>query len=770
MLEGVEDIGAAEEKLMNEFQLDRLDNDPVCRRLESARTEADGIFDVGRTVHDMAIWFQKAVLEHGNATVPGRHSVAELLAHQAFAVAAPGEVSTGASDPGLDERLVKAVTALLRDEPHEWRDVAAILYGKAIALVLAREFEKRGEVVEPLMTNLWSLGGHNHLAHTELMASLAQELRTHPRACEAYLPWLEKCVTRINGCPSEGAVTSEREAFDHFVCEWRQHPTLSRLWRDTVSDYFSVSFKNLDMMVPILMANPVGTLSILDKFRFPQPLEKILQHRSICYNHGLLEELLNSAPSCIREEDDGEWNGSLLAVLLLKTIDERCRHLWHVQWSDGAIDGDDVVNAALSSWIADLAGIVMSRKDGVFLGTQWFLLKMMDERLDRGRQGPDVLAQVSMIEWIGDGLAKVGLVGSKVAGYLNSRGGMDHDKASELPSSSSGDDRSPHLSALVIMAMIDCMIGNDQADVPDILEQLDILLVSRDRGFEEEAHLDAGITGFPACCMGYLLANEGDPAKRWKQSWRLLAEQRRAVQHWRQTKDSQGLAPSLFLISLGIAALDWLCSEMDTRRADPGALWRVVFDAARECWLTIRVTHLSERVENDIRRLFARHSLVFDSSNAKESPEQISPYSEVLANDLNALGGDDVLVAACCELLYRNRIAPSVLHHALQHNGGRGYALLHQFEQWQEVERDARKNTELAAAVVEMQKATLSALVEAAAHGETRRGKPRAVIPGIGEWDRLRDVPSFGRLLLTAPLEDADLPPRDAAPMRDIAL
>ena len=71
-------------------------------------------------------------------------------------------------------------------------------------------------------------------------------------------------------------------------------------------------------------------------------------------------------------------------------------------------------------------------------------------------------------------------------------------------------------------------------------------------------------------------------------------------------------------------------------------------------------------------------------------------------------------------------------------------------------------------------KATLSALVEAAAHGETavitRRGKPRAVILGIEEWDRLRAVPSFGRLLLSAPLEDADLPPRDAAPMRDAAL
>ena len=71
-------------------------------------------------------------------------------------------------------------------------------------------------------------------------------------------------------------------------------------------------------------------------------------------------------------------------------------------------------------------------------------------------------------------------------------------------------------------------------------------------------------------------------------------------------------------------------------------------------------------------------------------------------------------------------------------------------------------------------KATLSALVEEAAHGETsvitRHGKPRAVIVGVDEWNRLRDVPSFGRLLVAAPLEEGDLPPHDMSPSRDIAL
>ena len=52
----------------------------------------------------------------------------------------------------------------------------------------------------------------------------------------------------------------------------------------------------------------------------------------------------------------------------------------------------------------------------------------------------------------------------------------------------------------------------------------------------------------------------------------------------------------------------------------------------------------------------------------------------------------------------------------------------------------------------------------------TRHGKPRAVIVGVDEWNRLRDVPSFGRLLVAAPLEEGDLPPRDMSPSRDAAL
>ena len=55
-------------------------------------------------------------------------------------------------------------------------------------------------------------------------------------------------------------------------------------------------------------------------------------------------------------------------------------------------------------------------------------------------------------------------------------------------------------------------------------------------------------------------------------------------------------------------------------------------------------------------------------------------------------------------------------------------------------------------------KVKLSALVEEAAHGETavitRHGKPRAVILGVDEWNRLRHVRVPGRLLQKYTLRD----------------
>ncbi len=68
-------------------------------------------------------------------------------------------------------------------------------------------------------------------------------------------------------------------------------------------------------------------------------------------------------------------------------------------------------------------------------------------------------------------------------------------------------------------------------------------------------------------------------------------------------------------------------------------------------------------------------------------------------------------------------------------------------------------------------KATLSAVIDSARQGNpsiiTRHGRREAVVLGFEEWERLSRVPSFGRLLMSAPLEPGDIPDRATAPLRD---
>lgn len=71
-------------------------------------------------------------------------------------------------------------------------------------------------------------------------------------------------------------------------------------------------------------------------------------------------------------------------------------------------------------------------------------------------------------------------------------------------------------------------------------------------------------------------------------------------------------------------------------------------------------------------------------------------------------------------------------------------------------------------------KASLSAVVDQATRGKpsviTRHGKPQAVVVGFADWERLSRVPSFGRLLMSAPLEPSDLRERDRTPLREAGL
>lgn len=71
-------------------------------------------------------------------------------------------------------------------------------------------------------------------------------------------------------------------------------------------------------------------------------------------------------------------------------------------------------------------------------------------------------------------------------------------------------------------------------------------------------------------------------------------------------------------------------------------------------------------------------------------------------------------------------------------------------------------------------KSSLSAVVDRAIEGEpsviTRHGKPEAVVLSFAEWKRLSSVPSFGRLLMSAPSGIEDLPKRSRSRSRRPAL
>jgi antitoxin Phd len=71
-------------------------------------------------------------------------------------------------------------------------------------------------------------------------------------------------------------------------------------------------------------------------------------------------------------------------------------------------------------------------------------------------------------------------------------------------------------------------------------------------------------------------------------------------------------------------------------------------------------------------------------------------------------------------------------------------------------------------------KAALSAVVDDAVGGApyviTRHGRREVVLIAYEEWQKLSRVPSFGRLLMSAPLDEGDLPRRNRKPARRVRL
>lgn len=69
-------------------------------------------------------------------------------------------------------------------------------------------------------------------------------------------------------------------------------------------------------------------------------------------------------------------------------------------------------------------------------------------------------------------------------------------------------------------------------------------------------------------------------------------------------------------------------------------------------------------------------------------------------------------------------------------------------------------------------KASLSAVIDEAVKGHpaiiTRHGRKQAVVLSFEDYEKLANVPSFGRLLASFPGDEGDIPPRGASPARAV--
>ena len=677
---------------------------------DAAREEARTLTDAADVVSELAQWCRHALF--GTAVLENRsegHDLSDLLAlPPGQSPSLPFEL---VRDADRRQSLQHGFTALLEDREHDRKAVAAWLFGQALANAFVEEFTTANKSAGHLLPGLWNLVGSRELIYRAFGEALPKLLRESPSAFHAILSELNIRINDINRDPGIGTYSREQQAFNAFVDAWRSNRSLGELWKAR-DHWFPLHYELLGLVPFILPVDGASVLALLDRFDFPHPIRQIFQYDAILHDRDQIAAALAVAPVC--SDDNRSWNHRLSALLLLETAEHHCHDLWRAACSAKDPDKGDpaAVNettAILSSWLEALGRIVTARPDGQFLGPQWLLLKTIDERTDRARragagdQHRDRLRQDDLIEWIARGFSKAGLVGGAIAALVEFPGSSDLGDISPVrPASPDSRQTSVRLGAFSMMTVLDHMIGNASPDdVWAQLDRLDALLAVRDPDFETEAILPPNSGDLPANSCGFLLALTGEPAARWRQSWGLLVEQRRRAQHWRETQDGDALAPALFLLAAGTSSIDWLMSPSHCRRDKARELWREVFDGARDCWLTISLGHVVERVETHIGRLFARHPMVFGDS---EGPDDLSEpdtgsgvedYSELLARDLAILGGNDLLLAICCLNASYNGATPATMDNVLKGNLGQIGTLLRLFERWQAYERPVRRRTDI---------------------------------------------------------------------------
>lgn len=681
------------------------------------RKEAGGLADAEAIVSGLAEWCQDVLFNtHLIETENEGHGLSGLLTLSP--ADSPLKAFQNIPDATRRKSLEEGFAALMEGSENDQRDVLAWLFGQALAKGFIDELAAKNKPTKHLLAGLWNLVKQQDLVHHALENSLQELLQNSPSAHSAILSDFKKQINDINTNPGIGTLyPKDRENFDTFVDEWLSNPSIDELWH-AQEDLFPVQYDVLDIIPSILPTDRVAILNCLDRFDFPHPIRQVLRHYTILHDRDVIAATLKDAPIC--SEDGRSWNGRLLALLVLQTAEDHYHALWQAVPQAEIMDDADLnlretTKTTLVSWFEELGHIIMSRPDGRFLGPQWLLKNVTDKRQP----------QIDLIKWIAHGLSKAGLTAEMIAEFVDfpdsPSSGAFAPTRSEPPDD---ENTSTRLGALSLMGMINHMRGNvSVGDRQQLLDRLDVLLASRDPAFENwinifvvelqnsarkaEYLLSSGIPDLPTTYCGYLLANEENPAKRWRQSWNRLIEQRRRAQHSHQTKDAKALAPSLFFIAAGISCINCLLSPPQSCPDKAKELWRELFNGARDCWLTIPSTHLTKCMEMLIGWLFAQHPIVFGNSvppgEASESnmEHDTSAYIECLAQDLDLLGGDDFVLTICC-LNASCSATPEIIDKVLKRNSGHFDAILQQFEQWQELERPSRKETKIVEALAKL--------------------------------------------------------------------
>ena len=351
------------------------------QRCATARRETQRLADADTVVSHMGEWCRETLF---NSSLPGTGNNGDGLSYLLTLPADHSPMRVLQRIPGATRQpLEEGFTALLEGRENDLRDALAWLFGQALAKGLVDKLAVRHESTKHLLARLRSLIWSEDLVRCAFEESFRERLYNSPSAWSAVLAELETRVREVNDEPGVGAYANDRSVFDSFITSWRSSPSIADLWNPSGDEFFLLYDTLLEMIPCIFPIDRIAILNRLDRFDFPHLTRQILQDLAILHDRDEIATALQAAPTC--SEDGRIWNGSLLALLVLQTTEKHCHDLWHAAYRAADSDNTDsdfreTMEATLSSWFEELGRIVMARPDGPFLGSQWLLMKVADER------------------------------------------------------------------------------------------------------------------------------------------------------------------------------------------------------------------------------------------------------------------------------------------------------------------------------------------------------------------------------------------------------